>query len=193
MKKIFAYNFMKCTLKIFMVLICIFFAILVVINIKYLVKGDIIPAFFSASMYDLTSQFVTIVFVCGFNVIAFSTNKEDDRLNKRREFICNYIEKLLMVLSDEKLLLFSNDNMNFLKMKSREISIKIEHLQNNFSDILDKSKIEYIKEEWRGYWDFISESINDLQKIESTKIVLQKNITNINNKLNEMLCGLYKY
>lgn len=167
------------------VLVIITIVILSFINV-FFIKN---PHFFEMSI----AQALTLLIA---TIVAFwATQKKTDE-RKVKDQVEKIIEKIQDVVSSPDFVTFSGFSDSEEVQKTTTMTIRklknATHVLNEYSKILSiEEDVKYIDEQIRGYNDFVSAKVGDIDYLAKSEVHLRKYADNIDSKCDLIIVGLY--
>lgn len=98
----------------------------------------------------------------------FTQQRTDER--KRVEIFCEYLHEIEDLLSDDRFIIKSNDDYNYIRIKQRTVKNRLDLLDKN-KDFLSRYKIEdkvkYMYERFNDYWELVSVHAGEIDRLRS--------------------------
>jgi len=149
---------------------------------------------FDINKFDFLKTPLFNIFNIGF--IIFFTGyftQYNNKRNKQKKIVEDIILKIIILLENEKMYNINNEE-DFLKIRitQRLINNRIDLLQS-YSNIFDFSRLyNTSKNEFKKYWEMISEKPNDFNYINSMKISLTNQLSIVISNMESIIKLLHK-
>jgi len=141
--------------------------------------------YFQIPLYTILNLMVAIIFA-----FYLTQCRTDER--KQKESAEHLIGKILLDLTDVYMYnIGSEKDVQCIRIAQRSIHNRIEGLKAMSNKLGVEEEVCYIDDQFRQYWDFISDHINDIDYLSKSQSQLLNYVANVQNKLEEAIRKLY--
>lgn len=156
-----------------------FILFLIYKNIKYSCT------FWNASAIDIATLAVAVV-------ISYYLVEKENNQRKQKEILFSLIEKLQLQVEDKKAYNFNDLAKEEITMNNRDISNKIRILEESGAKCINPNDIQFIREKFHEYENFIGGHIEDMDYLRKSQKDLKRPLDLIASKLIKISIDMYK-
>ena len=129
--------------------------------------------------------------IIGWVVYYFVEYKNDRRAKKK--FLENLCNRMILRLEDSKMHnICDSETIAFVKIRQRIIFNEIDLLEREAGTFNYQREAEYIKDNFKEYWEFVSENISDIEELQKIEPLLHNKLALVINKIETISLKLYE-